>query len=65
MCVSATLKFVEIVVFHISAQNIRSQKAIEKIGAKKTGEIEIEYFGEPTRLNCVYEMNKADWKTQV
>ena len=55
-------RFVDTVVFHIGAQNIRSQKAIEKLGARKTGEIEIEYFGEPKKLNCVYHVDKADWE---
>jgi len=39
-------KFVETVIFHIGAKNIRSQKAIEKLGAIKVGEIEINYPGE-------------------
>lgn len=55
-------RFVDVVVFHIGAQNIRSQMAIEKLGARKTGEIEIEYFGEPKRLNCVYQVDKKDWE---
>ncbi len=50
------------VIFHIGAQNIRSQKAMEKIGGKKMGELEMEYYGEPNKLNFVYEIRKADWK---
>jgi RimJ/RimL family protein N-acetyltransferase len=52
----------EKVIFHIGKVNIRSQKAIEKLGAIKTGEQEIAYFGEPTRPNFIYEMYKKDWK---
>ena len=54
-------KFVDTVIFHIGAKNIRSQKAIEKFGASKIGEIEITYPGEDERLNFIYEMNKITW----
>lgn len=52
------LQFVDKVYFHIGAFNIRSQKAIEKIGAIKVDEFEVEYYGEPTKLNYVYQINK-------
>jgi RimJ/RimL family protein N-acetyltransferase len=51
-------QFVEKVYFHIGAFNIRSQKAIEKIGAKKVDEFEVEYYGEPGKLNFVYVIEK-------
>ena len=54
-------KFVDAVIFHIGANNIRSQKAIEKLGAKKTGEIEMKYYGEQNVLNYTYEIDKDNW----
>jgi RimJ/RimL family protein N-acetyltransferase len=48
-------QYVDTVFFHIGAQNVRSQKAIEKIGAVKVGEIEVAYYGEPEKINFVYE----------
>ena len=48
--------YIEKVVFHIGAQNIRSQIAIEKLGAKKVGEEMVAYYNEPDRLNFVYEI---------
>jgi N-acetyltransferase len=39
--------FVERVVFHVGASNIRSQKAMEKLGAIKTGEEEVAYVSNP------------------
>ncbi len=48
--------------FHIGAQNIRSQKSIERLGAKKIKELEVAYYGEPIKLNFVYEIEKAQWK---
>lgn len=47
--------------FHIGAENIRSQIAITRLGAVKTGEQEIAYFGEPSKLNFIYQIQKADW----
>ena len=54
--------FVESVHFHIGAQNIRSQKAIEKLGAIKLSEQALAYFGEPVRLNFIYAISSAQWK---
>jgi RimJ/RimL family protein N-acetyltransferase len=51
----------EDVVFHIGAQNIRSQKAMEKLGPKKIAEEEIKYFGEDPKLNCIYSISKQEW----
>jgi RimJ/RimL family protein N-acetyltransferase len=51
-------QFVEKVYFHIGAHNYRSQKAIEKIGAVKVDEFEVEYYGEESKLNFVYLINK-------
>ena len=50
--------YIEKVIFHIGAFNIRSQIAIEKLGAKKISEEMIAYYNEPDRLNFVYEMMK-------
>lgn len=49
---------VDIVIFHIGANNIRSQKAIEKLGANKTGEVEMAYYGEQKKLNFIYQIEK-------
>jgi RimJ/RimL family protein N-acetyltransferase len=55
-------KFADKVIFHIGANNIRSQKAIEKLQAVKVGEEEIAYYGEPEKTNFVYQITKADWQ---
>lgn len=51
---------VDKVYFHIGAFNIRSQKAIEKIGAIKVDEFEVEYYGEDSKLNFVYEITREN-----
>lgn len=51
-------QFVSSVYFHIGNQNFRSQKAIEKFGAQKFGEQEVEYYGETPKMNYIYKINK-------
>lgn len=54
-------KFVSKVYFHIGAVNIRSQKAILKLGAEKIDEVEMEYYGEEKKLNYVYQIGDEQW----
>lgn len=54
-------QFVDRVIFHVGADNIRSQIAIGRIGAKKTGELNVAYHGESPKFNFVYEITKVDW----
>ena len=51
-------QFVDKVNFHVGKDNIRSQKAMEKLGAKKVDEVNVAYIGEPEKLNVVFEINK-------
>ncbi len=52
--------YVDVVYFHVGAQNIRSQVAMERLGAQKITEQEVAYFGEPSRMNVVYEIRKEN-----
>jgi N-acetyltransferase len=52
---------VSIVYFHIGADNLRSQIAIGRLGAKLVDLQEIAYFGEQSKLNNVYQVRKEDW----
>lgn len=54
--------FADKVYFHIGASNYRSQKAIEKIGAVKIDEFEVEYYGEDSKLNYIYQINKSAYQ---
>lgn len=54
-------QFVDKVNFHVGKGNIRSQKAMEKLGAKKVDEVNVAYFGEPERLNVVFEITKENY----
>jgi len=54
-------QFVDNVYFHIGPDNIRSQRAILKIGAAKINEVEIENNGQKS-LHYEYLVQKQDWK---
>jgi N-acetyltransferase len=54
-------QFVSKVYFHIGAGNVRSQIAIMRIGAQKVGEEDVTYFGETSKLNFVYVIEKENW----
>lgn len=62
LMLSHAFNFVSTVIFHIGTDNIRSQKAIEKLGAIKTGEVEIKYYGEQKVQHYVYRTDAEDWK---
>jgi RimJ/RimL family protein N-acetyltransferase len=53
------------VYFHVGAENLRSQIAISRIGAKKVGEQTISYYGEAPKANFVYCIEKHDWWSGV
>lgn len=57
-------QYVSKVYFHIGANNIRSQIAIERIGADKIMEQEVTYPDGSSRLNFLYAINKEEWCRQ-
>jgi N-acetyltransferase len=52
-------KFVENVVFYVGETNIRSQRAMEKIGAIKLGTATRTYGNHPSHLNVKYVIRKS------
>ena len=60
MMIDYAFQFVDKIYFHIGANNIRSQIAIGNIGATKTREFEVAYFGEPELLNFEYVLEKNE-----
>jgi RimJ/RimL family protein N-acetyltransferase len=53
-----TFKFVENVVFFVGEDNVRSQKAMEKVGATKVGTATRAYGNRPPARNLKYVMRK-------
>ena len=60
LMINYAFQYVNTIILHIGANNIRSQKAIEKFGATKIDEFLVEYFGEEPKLNYIYQINKED-----
>jgi RimJ/RimL family protein N-acetyltransferase len=56
---------VDKVLFYIGANNIRSQKAIEKLNAIKIGEQNIAYHGERETMNFIYQITKTGWAKRI
>ena len=62
LMINHVFKYLENVFFEIGSNNIRSQKAIGKLGAIKVGQEEIAYACEPTvNLNYIYTIDKESW----
>lgn len=55
-------QFVDSVIFHVGAENYRSQGAMKKLNVRKVREIVVAYYGEPDRRNVEYEITKQDWQ---
>lgn len=54
-------KYVDIVIFHVGVNNIRSQKAMERLGAAQIGRMDKQYFGEQVNANFIYRIKIQDW----
>lgn len=54
-------RYVDTVIYHIGANNMRSRKAMEKLGGKLVGSESVAYYGEKANENCVYQIDKKDW----
>lgn len=55
-------QYVSRVIFHVGSCNIRSQVAMERLGATRLGEIDVAYFGEAPKMNVVYQIEKQNWR---
>jgi RimJ/RimL family protein N-acetyltransferase len=55
-------RWVDRVIFHVGEDNLRSRKAMEKLGGIHIGEVAMSYYGEPSRQNVIYEIRAGDWK---
>lgn len=57
-------QFVDQVNFHVGKDNIRSVKAMAKLGAENLGFENVAYFGESSRMNVVFQIKREAWKLQ-
>jgi N-acetyltransferase len=56
LMVNYALQSFERVLFHVGANNVRSQKAMERLGAQQIAIETVAYYGEPDRVNVLYEI---------
>lgn len=61
MMLDYIFNYVNVVKFHVGAENYRSIRAMEKLGATKIQELDVAYHGEPVRRNVEFEIRKEDW----
>jgi RimJ/RimL family protein N-acetyltransferase len=54
-------QYVDRVLFHVGIKNLRSRRAMEKLGGVLIGETAISYYGEPSHPNVVYKIDRVDW----
>ncbi len=62
LMINHAFHYVSNILFHIGANNIRSQIAIGRTGAQKQREIAVAYHGEPEKLNFEYLLTKEMWE---
>lgn len=58
-------RFVERVIFHVGAGNLRSRKAMDKLGGVPIGEVAMSYYGEQSHQNVVYKIDSVDWPARA
>jgi RimJ/RimL family protein N-acetyltransferase len=49
------------VLFHVGAGNMRSRRAMQKLGATLIGEAAVAYYGEASNQNVIFRIDRADW----
>jgi len=64
MMLDYIFQYVDHVYFQIGINNLRSQIAIGRLGAKKIGEQKVTYFGETPKMNYVFALSKEEWCVQ-
>ena len=54
-------QYVDAVLFHVGAGNMRSRMAMQKLGATLIGEAAVAYYGEASNQNVIFRIDRADW----
>jgi RimJ/RimL family protein N-acetyltransferase len=53
--------YVDAVLFHVGAVNMRSRMAMQKLGATLIGEAAVAYYGEASNQNVIFRIDRPDW----
>ena len=62
LMIDYAFEFVEDIVFYIGKDNIRSQKAVEKIGGRRIIETHLKHLIKVSETDWTYRINKKDWQ---
>ena len=62
LMIDYAFNFVENILFYIHEENTRSQKAVEKIGARRVSSLEGKILETRSNASVIYNINKRSWK---
>ena len=62
LMIDYAFEFVEDIVFYIGKDNIRSQKAVEKIGGQRITDTQFKHLVKVNGSDWSYRINKKDWE---
>lgn len=62
LMIEYAFRFVEDIIFYIGKDNIRSQKAVEKIGGRRITETHSKHLVKVSKTDGTYRINKSDWE---
>ena len=65
LMINYAFNFFEDVLFYIGKDNIRSQKAAEKIGANRIIEPPLKYLIKDSETDWTYRINRANWEKRA
>jgi RimJ/RimL family protein N-acetyltransferase len=61
LLIDYAFEHLDYIIFYIAKDNIRSQKAVEKLGGKRVIEPHLQHFIKKDSLNWTYLISKEDW----
>ena len=61
LMINYAFEFMEDIIFYIDKDNIRSQKAVEKIGGRRITEAHLKHLIKVSETDWTYRINKEDW----
>jgi len=62
LMIDYAFEFVEDIIFYIGKSNIRSEKAVQKIGGKKVVKPELKHLMKRINTDWTYRINREDWE---
>ena len=63
LMITHAFQFMEDVVFYVGQDNIRSQKAVGKIGGKRVTDSRFKHLMKDSPVDWTFRINKADWES--